>query len=332
MKLLSPVIRSVIWALKIYYGRRLKTPPDFGDPDALALRGALSRGQWQAASEALGQAGDRWDQRNRIVAWASECKEEPAWMKAWLAAEPNRAEPHLVAGATWITLAWEARGKDYAKYVTADGYRRFDERLRFARTELMKATDLAPKDPTPWMNLISVGIGLGLERKIVLKCFDKVVQRDGEHFRAHHRMLQYKCAKWGRSHEEMWEFANQSVAAAPDGSPLCSLIPVAHAEEAISLERIDVDDKPIARYFAQEHVRPSVVEAYQKMCTEPKRGSADMLQAQSNFAYALWRCGAKKQAGEALRYLGDRLTELPWGFEVIPAMAFRRAGRECGAR
>lgn len=326
------VVQGLLSSIDSLYSSGLKTAPDFDDAGALALRAELKNGNWQAARDALQRAGKAWDQRNHVVLLAAEWPRMTDWIDAWLKTSSNQADPHLVRGVMGIFLAWEARGAGYAETVGDEGARLFFERLSRAVQDLREAARLAPDDPTPWAHLIRAGRGIQHDRGMVEGYLTETKRRDPEHFLAHHEMLQYDCAKWYGSREQMWGLAKQVTAEASPGSPLHSVIPAAHLEHAIELEDEDESGAAGRKYWSRPDVSSSNVAAFQRMQSGDARESPDLLQAHSFFAYALWKSGATQQAAEALRHVDVRMVNLPWQMESLPARTFRRARRECGVQ
>lgn len=335
MELLFRVLDVVSDWTDAYHARGLGRAPMYGEPAWIELRQSLSQGQWDAARAALSDSGTDWVRRFQTVSVAAEWKTEPPWLTEWLEAEPDSADAQLVAGATWMYLAWEARGSGYSNTVSERGAKLFYERLKTARKALLRAIERAPKDPTPVVYLLRVARGLELDAETRQSYFDQAVERDPQHFEAHHEMLQCKCAKWYGSHSEMWSFAREAVAAAPLDSSICSLIPVAHAEHASALvsdaiEKGSDPERAWDGYWQRPEVKRTTVDAFTKMGPTGDASSPDRLQAHSEFAHALWRAGALARAAQAFGQVGDRLTILPWGLNGAPAKTFRRARRECG--
>lgn len=316
-----------------FYARGLLLPPTCGEPEAEEIRDALRAGDWPRAEEMLADKPKDWPRRFFLLEAAADWQTEPVWLDGWLAERPNSPHARLVAGAVWMYLAWVARGAGFAETVSAKGAQLFFERLALARETLLRAAEAAPGDPTPWAVLIRVGRGLGLDRDEIGECFAKASAADPGHYHAHYEILQYKCAKWYGSHQEMWTFAREVVSAAPAGSPLCALVATAHAEHASALaceDNVTDPDKVESDYWKRSPVAGEIAKAFQKMHAAAGPLSPDRLAAYSEFAHALWRCGQYKLGAEAFAKLGDRLIAMPWRTELKAAKRFRQARRQCG--
>jgi len=335
MKLLFRVIHGVGRWIDGFHARGLQQRPTYGDPQALELRSALEAGRWRAAAALLAEQPQDWARRDFLVDVAGEWPSEPAWLAEWLGQRRDNADALLVAGSVWVHLAWAARGAGYAQTVSNEGIRLFFERLQKSYEMLTRATQREPGDPTAWALLIAVGRGGGCDPEAVQGFFEKAIAADPQHYRAHHDMLQFKCAKWHGSDEEMWAFARASVERATQGSPVWSLIPIAHMEHACSLageDSVTDPDRVEREYWSRPQVTKTTVDAYMKFQAGSARMSPDRLAALGDFAYGLWRCGAREMAATAFGQLGDRLAGMPWRTHLFPARTFRKAQRECRAR
>lgn len=325
MKLLYKTIWGIMGLFERYHGRGLKREPHLMHPDDALIQKELSRGNWVPLRDALAKAGKNWDRRGSLVGLASVVKTLPAWVEDWLANEPKKSAPHLVAGTALIQVAWEIRGSGRAVTVSEKVYDAFFETLTRAEHHLRLATKIAPSDPTPWCSLIQSGIGLELEREIVEQRFGKLVRRNPNEVNGHSRMLQYNCEKWHGSEEIMWAFVRKATANLPMGSLRYELIPAAHLEQAIQEGPMQDDDEGMDRYYRNPKVRADIFNAYQQMRIDPPTTSPDAISAFNYFAHAMWRCGSPKSAADAFRFLDNRITSLPWCYEGGEAKHFKLA-------
>lgn len=331
MRFLYRVVKSVMDAWELPAWRGLKRAPTFQEPDALSLRRALERGDWKAAEDRL-RRSESWADRFHWTALCSDWQSDPPWLQQWLDAEPNSPDALLVAGATSMSVGWAARGSGYARTVSEAGARRFFECLEQSHGLLQNAAAHGPEDPTPWAYLIRVARGLGEAPATASIYLKEAKRRDAHHYFAHYEYLQGICAKWYGSHAQMWEFARATGAAAPSGSSLQALIAVAHFEQAGSIGALDElanPDKVEREYWTQAHVEQGLLQAFRKLESGGGATEPDRLQAYSEFAYALWRCGAHQAGAKAFEAIDNRVTYLPWAVNSSPARTFRRAKREC---
>lgn len=333
MKLLYRLFTGYMRLKDRYYARGLHLGPTYGDPEANEVRNAVMAGRWQAITDALGKYPQDWPRRHFLLSAATDVETEPPGFGVWLADQRKNPDGLLVAGSLYTYLAWTARGSGYADTISDQGVQLFFERLQRAYVTLKQAAQLAPRDATIWTRLLIVGRGMNTGLEETESYFVKAATIDPHNYEAHHQMMQYKCAKWFGSNEEMWAFAESATSNAPAGSPVYSLIPVAHREHLVTLfdSPQATDPEQIERdYWRRPVVAKSITDAYGKFRVKPAGSDPDRLSAFGDFAYGLWKCGAKQQAAEAFKQIGNRVTGWPWHMAYMPAKTFRQAKRECG--
>ncbi|PZV89507.1 protein of unknown function [Micromonospora phaseoli] len=217
------------------FRKRPKDPfldPTYGDPHRKALIRALEKRSWKFARELLNMAADPDE-----MAFLMEAVGGVDGIQDWIDAEPESTLPVLVAGCHAVHWAWEARGGKRAKYTTAAQFRGFHERLRHAETLLRRVLDREPDNVTAWAWLVTSSRGLGVGSAEALQRFEAVTRLHPGHVVAHEQRLQYLCAKWSGSHEEMFDFARGAATAAGPNSLLHELVAVAHIEKWSNSDR-----------------------------------------------------------------------------------------------
>ena len=85
-----------------------------------------------------------------------------AEIDVWIEAKPESYYPWLVRGMRRVGLAWEARGDGWASSVGEDGWKAFRALLGDARADLERAAELEPGSVWPFVELLSVAMGLSL--------------------------------------------------------------------------------------------------------------------------------------------------------------------------
>ena len=334
MKLLYRLFTGYSRMMDRFHARGLHLGPTYGDPEAIEIRTAVQAGRWQVLADALAKSPRDWARRSFLVSAATDdWRNPPPAIAAWLREQPQSIDALLTAGAMWTQYAWQARGSGYSDTVSNEGARLFFERLQRAHLMLTQVTQRNPEDVVAWTWLLVVGRGMGAGLEEAESYFVKAATIDPHNYEAHHQMMQYKCAKWFGSNEQMWAFAESAVSNAPAGSPVYSLIPVAHREHLVTLfdSPQATDPEQIERdYWRRPVVAKSITDAYGKFRVKPAGSDPDRLAAFGDFAYGLWKCGAKQQAAEAFRQIGDRVVGGPWHMIFMPAKTFRQARRECG--
>jgi hypothetical protein len=280
-----------------------------GDPAGQRLREELARDNWPAASQLLGAISDP-DDRYFYVNLCADWPGRPGWIDQWIAGEPASATPLLVRGAHAIFWAWEARGSARAEHTPQEAFQVFWQRLELAEASLGEAAARAPEDPTPWVYLLTSCFGLQLGLEELRGRFQQAVARHPWHRAAHLQMLNGLCAKWGGSHELMFNFARDAGAQAPPGGPLPVLVAAAHVERWLAME-----GEEQTRYFEQPQVLAEISAAADRSVRHPAFRSQPGWPHTRNvfaFCFALGDdFGAARQQFDAI---GDLVTRDPWQY------------------
>ncbi|MPZ80855.1 MAG: hypothetical protein GEV28_10830 [Actinophytocola sp.] len=223
-------------------------------------------------------------------------------------------------GTTLIVEAWRIRGDSVAKEVGEDRFRLFHATLRHARDPLLAAADLVPEDPTPWASLLTYARGMQLGRDEEDSLWRNVIQRRPTHFHAHTLRLQALAAKWGGSHEEMFEFARDAATTAPPGNPLTAILPIAHAEFRLAemMRHLERGDEAAAisllmNYFSPE-VTAEVGVAERKWSTTAGPHPYSVV-AHNVFGWTMLAIGDDARARWHLSRTNERPSSLPWTYE-----------------
>jgi hypothetical protein len=154
----------------------------------------------------------------------------PGWLDAWLAEAPEDPDATLVRADLCIRRAWSVRSGARARQVPPDRFRAFFALLQDAVPVLGAAAELNPDDPVPWRIALTHAMGVQAPREVFDAYWEEATARAPHHYGCHAAALQYLCAKWHGSHEEMFEFAEHAAARALPGSKLHAL-PLAAAIE-----------------------------------------------------------------------------------------------------
>jgi hypothetical protein len=308
---------------------RLAIDPAMGDPVAARLAAAAKQGDWRTISAELSNVEHPDDHMFYVRAAAYNSGVE-RWVDDWVAAEPRSTLPLLVKGAHAIDWAWEARGGGRASTVSEEAFKLFFKRLKLAEDCLDDVTDRDRDSATSWAFLVILGRGRQLGIDETRRRFEEVRRRHPWHLEAHDQMLQQLCQKWSGSHELMHEFAQQTLAEMPAGSPLGRLTAIAHLEHWL-----DLPSGEDATYMSSPEVRTQLLAAADRSVRHPyyvrRPGWPSVHNA---FAMAFSFSAEWAAAGEQFDLIGDLATEWPWQYMNRPDQAFlqfrKRTYRELG--
>ncbi|MFE7403301.1 hypothetical protein [Streptomyces sp. NPDC057557] len=294
-------------------------PPDeavvVDAPDA-ALRTALTsatEGDHRPARELLAATREhtQWELRDGYVSRLAEAAlHNPGWLDAWLAESPEDPDAALVRADLCIDRAWEIRTAERAKDVSREQFRAFFALLEDAAPVIGRAAELNPTDPVPWRIALTHARGSQAPRDVFDEYWAQALARDPHHYGCHASALQYLCAKWWGSHEEMFGFAESAADTAPPGSKLHAL-PLSAA-----LEYVVVSPTP-GTPAGPDPYAPRVAAAVARaldLSAAYEPGSHEAAGFRNHLALMLLRTERWDEALDAFRSIGVRATKYPWGY------------------
>jgi len=305
--------------------RPVMIDPSFGDDELAALRAAVVAADWPAAEAILRPCRERGDHAR--LTWLISGVENIAgnFMPTLPTAQPDNALALTVAGAREVTRAWEARTGARASQVSQEQFQTFHDRLRTAEAHLYAAVEADPESAAPWYFLTTASRGLEHGHEVTRRRFDAGDRRAPGHLAMHAAMLQQVSAKWSGSHEQMHDFARQSLATAAPGSSLGALTASAHIEHWLDLPRTERYG-----YIRSGEVVAELHRAADASVLHPAFAPTESpCNALNSFAMAFWLAGRHDTAGELFRRIGDRPTRLPWAYAGSPEKVFAEARQEC---
>ncbi|MET7859478.1 hypothetical protein ABZS81_20080 [Streptomyces sp. NPDC005318] len=281
-------------------------------PDA-ALRTALAAataGDHGPARDLLAatRAHAQWELRDGYVArLADGALHNPGWLDAWLAESPEDPDAALVKADLCIGQAWEIRTPERARSVSRDQFQAFFALLEDAVPVIGAAAGLNPADPVPWRIALTHALGSQAPRAVFDDYWAEATARDPHHYGCHTAALQYLCAKWYGSHEEMFAFAEGAAATAPPGSKLHALpLSAALEYEVLTEGPTSAAPDPFAPRVAAAVTRALALSA------EYAPGSREAAGFRNQLALMLLRAERWHDALDTFRAIGATATTYPW--------------------
>ncbi|MGW4383140.1 hypothetical protein [Kitasatospora sp. NPDC004531] len=290
----------------------LVVDPGLTGPDVDAALAALKDGDWRPAAELLAAAAGDHDRRRGLLGrFAELAAEDDAWLLAWRAERPADADAALLTLDALIVLAWNVRTAQRAHKVTAEQWVAFRKVLADAEAAAAEAVRLAdPADPLPFVLQVPLAMGQSWDNDRFRALWQEIVSRDPHNFSAHTGALQYWCAKWKGSHEQMHAFADAAIAAAPAGSLLTALKLDAYFEEFTG------DKEPYAS--------PEVRAAADAVVADLEAADPDDRHRPYAHGWLVWvlaQSGRDAEAMPHLRALGP-IVPTPWTYWADPVDRF----------
>ena len=287
-----------------------------GDPRAAQLIHAVASDDADGVRAVLTQAAGA-DERERLTALLAELPGHPQPFETWVEREPDNPTARLARAAHGIGFAWAARGAGYGDTVGKDDWTVFLERLRRAEGDLLRAAEYDRDDAVPWSLMLMSGRGVEAPKEELLGRYEQAQARHPWLLEAHLQLLQALCAKWFGSDEESLGFARAVARDAPEGAAVRALVPMAHIEIWLDMDRRD-GQSPDA-YQERPDVREEIQEAARRSVFAD--GFSDDLvtvPALNVFAVGLYLFGDEPAAAALVQRLGDRRTDFPWAYLSDP--------------
>ncbi|MCZ7460289.1 hypothetical protein [Streptomyces sp. WMMC940] len=203
-------------------------PAPLGDAVSAATAGDHGPARELLAATRLGA---EWERRSHYVGeFADAAVHSPGWLDGWLGEAPEDPDATLVRADLSLRRAWSVRAGVGARQMSPDRLRAFFALLGDAVPVLGSAAELNPDDPVPWRIALAHATGARAPREVFDAYWAEATARAPHHHGCHAAALQYLCARWHGSHEEMFDFAERAAARALPGSKLHAL-PLAAAIE-----------------------------------------------------------------------------------------------------
>ncbi|MGK4578772.1 hypothetical protein [Kitasatospora sp. HPMI-4] len=301
--------------------------PACGDEELRLLLAQAAEGDWAALRPGLAAVEDA-SELTWLLSALSEVGGVEEWTAKAIADGPDDSPALLLSGARHVSWAWEARTGQRAAQVSEEQWRLFHERLEIAEEQLFEVAEREPEWLAPWYFLQISGRGASLGRDIGRYRFEAALRRRPGHLDSHRQRLQQLCAKWGGSHEEMHEFARDSMLSAPEGSPLGELVALAHLEHWL-----DLADGADHAYLTSRAVRSELHEAAERSVLHPAYGRPRGWQrAHNTFAMVFSLIDEPQTAHRLFQELDGVVTESPWYYLSGDPVDSYRGHRDLCAR
>ncbi|MFE3323307.1 hypothetical protein [Streptomyces sp. NPDC059176] len=293
--------------------RRAGPPrPAYEYKEMQAVADAAWYGDWRPAAAYIEAAGRNWDERwSRLELLQQIAEESDAWVEQWRAARPEDGDAATLHASLLLHRAWAIRGSAYAHQVPARNMRRFHELLPAAMTAAKAAAELAPKNPGPWVVMITAARGMQYTGPDFHRLWEGLIVRAPHHYAGHWQALQYWCDKWFGTDQLMLEFAQRAVHAAPAGSPLAGIY--LHA-----LDELDKRSSPLPSVDASRSLLQDVARSLDLVPADHRA----LPPLRHRLAHHLNRAGLHDTALEQFRRIGPWCGAEPWHSASDPVAAF----------
>lgn len=309
----------------------LLVPAGYGtDPLTRAGCESVRKGELKAGLTLLADTREDPEARVYVVEALGRAAVETPGEVAGLAAEGgDEADVLLWLGNVLLSRALRGPGG------TAADRKGFEAALTEARIPLVRAARRHPDDASPWVALQTVAMGLGVDRDEKDRLWREVSERVPDLLPAHMTRVRTLSATRGGSVEEMFAAAGASADIAPKGSPLSSVLALAHAEFLRGEQKRFVaegkSDYMAHMSLGRLHGEP-VQELFEfaRSWAEHAVPHVRDIQAHHLFGWAFHRAGMSDPAHWHLSAVGRFTYDLPWAFFGAPRAEAAQAMAELG--
>ncbi|MFD7430914.1 hypothetical protein ACFV6Z_28280 [Streptomyces sp. NPDC059818] len=312
-------------------------------PDA-PLRAALAAavtGDHAPARELLAatRTHAQWERRDAYVSrLARTALHHDGWLESWIQEAPADPDAILVVADFQLQQAWRIRTDAGAEDVERDRFQAFFALLEDAVPVIGAAAELNPADPVPWRIALAHARGIQAPREVFDAYLAEARARDPHHSGCHQQALQYLCAKWYGSHEEMFRYAERVAASAPPGSKLHALPLRAALEYRLSVQdEQHVQDEPHEPHthepptpdpHGHDPYGPETEAALTRalgLSDSYPAGEPEAAGFRNELALLLIMADRPAEALDVFRAIGVHATEFPWARLGDPRAEFLEA-------
>ncbi|MEZ0115244.1 hypothetical protein ABH920_009279 [Catenulispora sp. EB89] len=298
----------------------------------VALAGAAYAarcGDWKPAAEALAGTGTDWDRRMlRVAVLSTVSLQTDAWLESWLSAEPDSPHAAAVHAASLMGQAGRARGTARAKATSREQFEGFFKLARQSDEEALRAIDLSPEDPTPWVFRMQAALGRQIPNDEFTVLWNEAFARAPMHRRAHSYAHTYWLAKWFGSEEWSAQFVEDAVARAPR-TALAFELKIHRLQEAWLTVRDATPSPGSAADFYRGAGRPLLDEALGQWDGTMPTGGALEIVDRNLLAWALTMAERYDEACDVFQAVGaDVCMGYPWLYYRDPRRGFGSVRKE----
>ena len=296
--------------------------PALDDPALPDVREDVLMGRWDSARDLIAATGQNWDRRTHRMRVLADVAAGYRWVETWLEVEPDNRDAHVLHAVTEVMRVFRAH--------TIDPSATSAEDLEEARRSCLVATEWYPQDPVPWVALLSLARLYDNGQPEIWKWWWELTTRDRFNRDAHHQVLQYLFPRWHGSFTEMFDFAADTAAQAPPGSPLHLLPLVAHTED-FRVRKVDPDitkQAGLTFHWTSPEANQLIDRAMARWLDPGPLPHAQAMLDLNYLIYALVNANRLVEAAPLFRAVGQHATKIPWAYTRESEWAYTRGAEE----
>lgn len=240
----------------------------------------------------------------RTDSWAT-------FQRVWTAAEAGRAGSAAglaFKGYFHIDHAWEARGSDWARNVSEEGWKRFGERLATAAQAFEAAWRLEPQDPAAPAGMLTVALGHEEARRNLATWWERSLAADSNYTDAGDRVLHAMMPRWLGSEKALLGFGRECFnrCTKQELQPCMAMLLLEAHEKLLIPNSLPARTPVEERWFSRQYwTLPAVWKDVQEVFSWILKNYPETVYYRSRYAYFAARCGRWQEADEQFQLLGD---------------------------
>ncbi|MEU6283450.1 hypothetical protein [Streptomyces sp. NPDC047028] len=268
-------------------------------------------------SRLLAQDADDWDRRSHRMSVLADYLSATQLARAWATREPRNASALVLH--TWTQVA---HGRTQGGMEDASG----------AVDACLRAADIAPEDPTPWVALLGVARLERWEQPQVFGVWNEILARDRWNREAYLNMLSYLTPEEAGSRIQVLDFVDALRARMPANAPCAGIELTAQVLHYHAVLARGGFEALVARNHWSQTAAAAALDRAAHGWAQPgflrhAGATADL----NLLAYALMAADRRHEARPVFETLGGIVTAWPWQTAGDPVTEFEQAQRRAGA-
>ncbi|UXY32144.1 hypothetical protein [Streptomyces sp. HUAS TT20] len=296
--------------------KRSRLAPELDDQDlGQLLKSLLANTDLCAAqiSGLLGEDRDDWDLRTHRLGVLADHLNETHVPRSWAAREPDNAD--ALALHAWARVA---RARHEGALENATG----------VADDCLRAAEIAPQDPTPWVVLLKLARLEHWTQPQVFGVWNEVLARDRWNREAYLSMLGYLSPEEGGSRLQILEFLDSLMLRMPANVPCAATELTAHVGQYLAIVGRGGVEALLARNHWSHVTAKQALDRVAHTWVQPGfLRHARLLADLNTLAYALMAADRRREAAPVFEALGGVVTQWPWQAGGDPLTEFDRARR-----
>jgi hypothetical protein len=140
-----------------------------------------------------------------------DTRDHLAHLEHWTRQRPDSITARVAFATSLTRWAWVARGNGYAKTVTPEGWRLFDERIKKAQAVLEDSANMSVMCPQWFSEMMAAGLAESWDASRMKDIFDRGVQFEPGYFYLYRQYANYLLPKWDGHPGDAAAFAKSSA-------------------------------------------------------------------------------------------------------------------------